>query len=175
MTLNPKIKKVIAREMVIFLAIIAIAYALDLLFFIFNRSSSGPYRAFWQDPYVYQLWNNSLRENAQIIRFLGYPVLLFFRLTAFVFRTFKNRIVQEELSVKYREEKVKKALEELAVEISLGRKIENVKYSHKHHWYAVRLNPLPGCIIPKDYIEKYINSGGKTSRAEIIDFLLTRR
>jgi len=175
MTLNPKTKKIIKREATVFLIIIAIAYILDFAFSTHKSANAGPYRPFWQDPYAYQVWNNSLRENAQIIRFLGYPFILLCRAAVWAAQALKNKKEKEEASLLLQGERIKKALEEIVQELNLDKKIESIQYNRKYQWYTVRFNPLPCCVIPKEYIDRYINSAGKDAKKELIDFLLTQR
>ena len=72
------------------------------------------------------------------------------------------------------EEKVKEVIEEVLKEIDLKRKVQSVEYRHKHHWYIVRFYSPPSCIIPRQYLEQYIKTKGRSSKKEIIDILSTK-
>ena len=167
--METKVKNIILREITVFLLVMAIAYVLDILFVLLYEGRPGPALSFWKDPYFYQFWNNSLRENAQIIRFLGYP---FYLLGRFAVKGFKILLKEKYNAIKQGDVKVKEVIEELVEEIKLRRKVEEVVYKSDNSWYIVRFENLPNCIIPAEYINAYIASGNEADKKKITDILL---
>lgn len=65
----------------------------------------------------------------------------------------------------------KQVIEELIKEIGLKRKVDSLTYRPKHHWYIVRFFSPPSSIIPRQYIQAYLDSGGQKGKKEIIEIL----
>ena len=157
----------IIREIAILFLIIGAGYLLELVaLYIFGESSL--IKPFWNNEYFYLFWNNSIRENAQIIKVLGYPAYTLLRLFFWFLKFITSpKIDRHRLD----EAKVKEILESIIKEIKLKRKIDNVEYRPSNFWYIVRFYSPPNAIIPKTYINDYINSKGNLGKQQIIDCL----
>jgi hypothetical protein len=174
--MSERVKRIITREASILLVFVCTGYILQLIYVAFHKGPLGPPHSFWKDPYFYQFWKNSLRENAQLIRFLGYPIFLLVRFIVWATKPFikeiLNRKKTEEINARYSEMKTTEILETIMKEINLNKKIESVTYRDKYFWYVVRFDSPPSCIIPQKHIDDYINSKGQVGKKEIIHFLL---
>ena len=178
-----KVKAILIREIIIFATFMIIGNLFELMYSVQYKGLAAPALPFWKDPYFYQFWNNSFRENGQIIKFLGYPVYLLIRLSIwslsggvkFIGQGIKNYIYagNKIKPGKYGEEKVREILEEIAYEIHLGKKIESVTYRPKHSWFVIRFDSPPSCIIPQNLIEQYIGRQDEELKKEIINLLLS--
>ncbi|MBD3263754.1 MAG: hypothetical protein GF375_01465 [Candidatus Omnitrophica bacterium] len=165
-----RIKFILVREVCILLSIIALGYLLDAVYYFLHRGPLGPSMPFWKDPYFYRLWENPLRENAQIIRFLGYP---FYLLILGIIKFFKLSEAEEAKKIRQGEEEAKKIIEEIVKELKWDKELKEVKYRQEFSWYVVRFEYPPSYIIPKILIDKYIASRGKAGRREIMDLFLS--
>ena len=169
--MNKKLKTILIREGSTFLIIIAISYVLDILFLITHIGSRWPSIPFWEDPYAYQFWKNSIRENAQMIRYLGYPAYLLVRFLTLPLRRFQSK---KTVAIHSRENKVRQVLEDITKEIKLKRKIADVEYRGEHLWYIIRFRHPPSCIMPRALIDSYVQDQSKDTKEKIIHLLLGR-
>jgi len=165
------LKDILARELLILAIILFIGYFFEMVYFLFKEGPLGPALPFWKDRYAYQIWNNSLRENAHLLRFFGYPLLLIVR---FLFWAVKNPEGKEIERIKHRTAQIKILLEGIAKEINLDRQIDSVIYRQEYAWYIIRFNYPPSCLIPAEVINSYLKNKDKESRDKIIDYLLFR-
>jgi len=166
-----ELKHVLAREISILALILFITYFFELIFLIFHEGPVGPSIPFWKDQYAYQIWNNSLRENAHILRFLGYPLLLAMRYFLWVTKIPETKKIERSKQKSYQ---VKSLLEDIIEELNLDKIIEDVIYRPGYAWYIVRFQQPPSCLIPEELIVNYIDSEGKIGRKEIVNLLLHR-
>ena len=165
------LKDILARELLILVVILFIGYFFEMVYFIFKEGPLGPALPFWKDRYAYQIWNNSLRENAHLLRFFGYPLLLIVR---FLFWAVKIPESKEIEKLQHKTAQVKILLDGIAKEINLDRQIDNVIYRSEYAWYIIRFNFPPSCLIPAEVIYSYLKNRDKESRDKIIDSLLFR-
>ncbi|MEM7816644.1 MAG: hypothetical protein QXZ20_01885 [Candidatus Aenigmatarchaeota archaeon] len=166
--------RVLKREVLIFLFFLGISLLLNLIYSIIQKNKIGPALHFWEDHYFYQIWKNSLRENAELLLVFGYPIFLIARFT--YWRTKKIKILYKKpapLENKYSEEEVKEILGKLVQEIKLNKKIISVQYRSRNLWYLVRFDKLPNTIIPQNFIIDYIKNKSEKAKKEIIKYLLS--
>lgn len=172
--MNKNFIDVIIREIIILFIIIAAGYLLEVISIFMFGEQLYLRKPFWNNPQFYLVWDNSIRENAQILKVLGYP---FYSLVRFFFWFTRVLAKTKTRAVSLDETKVREILEDIIKEIKLRRKIDSVEYRPNHFWYIVRFYSPPNCIIPRNYIDDYINSEGKLGKDKIAEcfFKITRK
>jgi len=166
---NRSFSEVITKEMITLIVIIGTGYLLEIIAISALGHQLYLSRPFWQNPQFYFFWENSIRENAQIIKVLGYPIYSLIRFFLWFTRHLAGGPTG---NINTEEAKVKKIVEDIIKEIKLRRKIDKVEYRPSNFWYIIRFYSPPNCIIPKNHIDNYISSNGKFGRDQIAECLL---
>jgi len=171
MKVNKVVKDITVRELYILVACVVVGFALESLYVFFKGPNVGPPIHFWRDPYAYQIWKNSLRENGEIIKILGYPISVILRLNFYIINVLRQ---QSQVSFgEYAPEEVRALMQDIAREVKLAKRIEGVSYRKEHQWYIVRFDIPPNCIVPKRLIDECAKAEGRSARKKIGDILLS--
>lgn len=164
---SKQVLNIITREIMTLVVIVAAGYFLEMIAVSMLKERLYVYKSFWTNSQFYLIWENSLIENAQIIKILGYPVYLCVRFFFWFTRALAKIGLSE--TIAHEETKVKEILEDVLKSSRIRRKIDKVDYRAGNNWYIVRFYSPPSCIIPKEYLDNYINGGGQIWKDRIID------